>query len=107
MKAFKLVYIHIYGLCKPNPSLAYIYMGAIYMFSAFIWLLLCILSFAYMCLGMLQAVVLHHYFPPTRRVALNSIQKNKPKCHGTRWIRSYNMTWTNCVHSLGSYHLHI
>ena len=33
----------------PNPSLAYIYMGAIYMFSAFIRLLLCILIFAYMC----------------------------------------------------------
>ena len=31
-------YIHVYGPYTPNPSLAYIYMNAIYMFSAFIWL---------------------------------------------------------------------
>ena len=37
------IYIYIYGLYTPNPSLSYIYMGAIYMFAAFIWLLLCIL----------------------------------------------------------------
>ena len=30
------------------------------MFTGFIWLLICIISFAYMCLGMLQAVVLHY-----------------------------------------------
>ena len=44
----------------PNLSFVYIYMDAIYMFAAFIWLLLYVLSFAYMCLGMLQAVILHH-----------------------------------------------
>ena len=52
-------YIYIYKPYTPKISLEYIYMGAIYMFGALILLLLCILSFAYMCLGMLQAVVLH------------------------------------------------
>ena len=69
-------YIHIYGLYKPNPSLAYIYMGAIYMFSAFIWMLICIMSFAYTNLGMLQACCPISLLPPMRRVALDSMQKN-------------------------------
>ena len=60
MKASKSLDIHIYGLNTPNLTLAYIYMNAIYMFTAFIWLLLCITSFAYMYLGMLQTVVLHY-----------------------------------------------
>ena len=55
------IYIYIYGPYKPNTSLEYIYMGSIYMFSAFILMLICTLSLAYMCLCMLQAVILHHF----------------------------------------------
>ena len=55
------VYIHIYGLYTPNSSLAYIYMDSIYMFSAFIWLWICTISFAYTILACCKLVVLHHY----------------------------------------------
>ena len=48
-------YIHIYWPYETNTSLEYIYIGAIYMFSALIQLLLCILSSSYMCLCMLLA----------------------------------------------------
>ena len=61
VQALKSLYIYIYGLYKPNPSLEYIYMGAVYMFAAFIQPFLCIIAFACMVLGMLQAVVLHHF----------------------------------------------
>ena len=61
MQASITAYIHIYGPYKPNKSFEYIYLDAIYMFSAFIWMVICIISFAYMCLCMLQAVVLHHF----------------------------------------------
>ena len=36
MQASISVYIHVYGPYTPNPSPAYIYIFAIYMFSAFI-----------------------------------------------------------------------
>ena len=38
MQASISIYIHVYGPYKPNPSLAYIYMDPIYIFSAFIWM---------------------------------------------------------------------
>ena len=43
-----------------NLSFAYIYIYAIYIFEAFILPFLYIMSFVYMCLGMLQAIVLQH-----------------------------------------------
>ena len=36
------IYIYIYMLNMPNISLSYIYMGVIYMFTAFTWLISCV-----------------------------------------------------------------
>ena len=54
-------------------------MGAIYIFAAFIWMLICILSLAYMCLCMLQVVVLHHIDPKVQALLHKQDRMKHPK----------------------------
>ena len=70
--------IHIHG--------CHIYIFSLHLDVNMLLLLACI----YLC--MLQAYHPTSLLPPTKRVALDSMQQNRPKCHGTKWIRPCNMT---------------
>ena len=53
------IYTYICAIYAQSKPWIHIYMGAIYIFAAFVRMLICILPLAYMCLCMLQAVILH------------------------------------------------
>ena len=88
----------------PNPSLEYIYMGAIYMFSFGLHYALYNLHIPFWHVASCCPTSLLH---PTRRVTLDSIQKNMRKYHVIRFIRPFNMTYTSFVHCLRYYQLYI
>ena len=78
--------MHILGLTN-------IYIDHIYMFSVFIWLFECLIDAAYVqmyaniCKFMLHCTSMP---PPTRRVALKSVQQSQPKLISKRLIKPCN-----------------
>ena len=59
------VCMYVCGLYMPNPSLAPVYMGYTYIFSAFIWLFSYIMNSEYIILASFKDVILYqvHFGP--------------------------------------------
>ena len=73
-QAFKLLYIHIFWLYMPNPGVEKVCIGTVYMFTALFGCFHTLYNLQ-IFFPMFQGIIIYHFFPPKKRTALNSIQK--------------------------------